>query len=100
METAVALNLLSHKIKAFQQTAPYTLEIVFDDNKSKTINFFPVLHGEMYGPLRNADFFHKVSLDKEVHTLIWPNGADFDPVILYNWEQNLQELVARAQNWK
>lgn len=28
-----------HSIKSFHIVAPYTLEIIFDDNKFKTINF-------------------------------------------------------------
>lgn len=89
-----------HTIKSFYKVAPYTLEIVFGNNTSKTIHFLPILNGEMYGPLRNEDCFDKVKIDPEVKTLIWPNGADFDPALLYNWEQNVEELKCRSNMWQ
>jgi len=29
--------------------------------------------------------FRQVRLDPEVHTVVWPNGADFDPATLHDW---------------
>lgn len=89
-----------HTIKSFRKIAPYTLEIVFGNNYCTTINFLPMLKGEMYGPLKNSDCFDKATLDPEVKTIVWPNGADFDPSLLYNWEQNLEELKLRSEEWE
>ena len=89
----------NHTIKSFRLVAPYTLEIIFENNNCKTINFFPVLKGEMYGPLKNPENFERVTLDKEVKTIVWPNGADFNPDLLYNWDQHIDELTERAKQW-
>lgn len=89
-----------HTIKSFQKVAPYTLEIVFGNNEQKTIDFLPVLNGEMYGPLNNKNFFDAVKLDPEVKTIFWPNGADFDPALLYHWEKHVEELEKRAKQWE
>lgn len=88
-----------HHITSFNIVGPHTLEVVFENNTRKTINLSPVLYGEMYAPLKDADFFKLVKLDDEVHTLIWPNGADFDPSLLYHWEQHIEELSFRAKEW-
>lgn len=40
-----------------------------------------VLAGDIYGPLHDPSVFASVEIDPEVHTLVWPNGADFDPAI-------------------
>ena len=88
-----------HSIKSFHIVAPYTLEIIFEDNKSKAINFLPDLNGEMYGPLQNPDLFNRVKIDDEVKTILWPNGADFDPALLYHWEHHIEELTIRAKEW-
>ncbi len=89
-----------HSIKSFSITGPYTLEIIFGDNSRKKICFLPVLTGEMYGSLKNPECFDKVMLDTEVNTIVWPNGADFDPALLYNWEHHIVELTERAKNWE
>lgn len=87
------------RIHAFEITAPHTLRIQFDDNTSQTIDFRPVLAGELYGPLQDLSLFNQVHLDPEVHTLVWPNGADFDPATLHDWPAHVRELTARARHW-
>lgn len=52
----------------------------------KLVNFWPMLRGELYGPLRDLDFFNQVRLDAEAGALIWPNEADFDPATLHDWD--------------
>ncbi len=89
-----------HYIKSFQIIGLHTIKICFENNTCKTINFSPVLYGEMYGPLKDTEFFKRVKLDDEVHTLVWPNGADFDPSLLYHWEQYVEELSFRAKQWR
>jgi len=88
---------LIFKITSCKITAPYTLELRFNDGSCKRINFEKVLHGEMYSPLRNSDFFGLVTIDPEVFTVVWPNGADFDPAILHDWEKYEKEMIDRAK---
>ena len=45
----------------------------------QTIDFRPLLAGKLYGPLRDLELFNQVRIDPETETLVWPNGADFDP---------------------
>ena len=89
-----------YRVRSFEIVSPYTLRIQFDDETSQTINFQPVLAGEMYGPLRDLSLFNQVRLDTEVHTLVWPNGADFDPMTLHDWPEQEEALIARAQKWE
>jgi hypothetical protein len=51
----------------------------------QVIDFGPILYGELYGRLRDIELFRRVTVDPEVHTLVWPNGADFDPATLHDW---------------
>jgi hypothetical protein len=88
-----------HKVVSFQKVAPFTLRVEFDDGTSQIINFKPVLRGEIYGPLQDPDLFDQVQLDLEIHTLVWPNGADFDPAILHSWPDCVAEFETLAQNW-
>jgi hypothetical protein len=89
-----------YRVLTFERSAPYTLRVKFDDNTERLIDFRPVLAGELYGPLRDPAVFDQVQLDPEVQTLVWPNGADFDPATLHDWLQHLDALLARAQRWE
>ena len=71
----------------------------FDDGSAQTIDFEPVLAGELYGPLRDQTLFQQVELDAEVQTLVWPNGADFDPATLHDWPEHAEALKALADRW-
>ena len=88
-----------HRVRSFEITGPYQLRLTFGDGVVRTINFRPILEGELYGPLRDLSHFNAVALDREVHTLVWPNGADFDPATLHDWPAHEAAMVALAQRW-
>lgn len=87
-------------IESFEIIGPFSLQIVFSDRKVQQIDFLPVLRGEIYGPLRSQDLFNQVRIDPEIKTIVWPNGADFDPALLYEWGEVKNELYERAQQWE
>lgn len=88
-----------YRVVSFAIVAPYTLHVTFDDTTTQIIDFSPILEGELFGPLRDAALFNQVQLDSEVHTLVWPNGADFDPATLHDWPEHLENLKALAHQW-
>ena len=61
---------------------PYILEVTFADGVHRRVNVEPVLHGEMFEPLRDPDLFSKVTVDPVLATVVWPNGADLSPEFL------------------
>ena len=79
--------------------APYTLDVTFSDQTTQRINFEPILYGEVYGALRDHHVFNQVRLDPEIHTLVWPNGADFDPATLHDWPRQLPALQQIVEMW-
>jgi hypothetical protein len=89
-----------YRVMAFQIAGSYTLRVRFDDASEQQIHFEPMLAGKLYGPLRDLAIFNQVRIDPEVHTLVWPNGADFDPATLHDWPQHVEALTARAQQWE
>ncbi|MSS71845.1 MAG: DUF2442 domain-containing protein [Candidatus Latescibacteria bacterium] len=95
------MNHLLVNVTGFEIVEPYTLRITFGDGEERTINFEPVLHGHYYGPLRNLSLFNQVRLDPEIHTLVWPTDADFDPATLYNWHKGEgAELAKRTAHFQ
>ena len=88
-----------YRVTAFEVVAPYTLRVSFDDDTQQTIDFEDVLAGELYRPLEDLDLFNQVRLDSEIHTLVWPNGADFDPAILHDWPERGPAMRELARGW-
>jgi hypothetical protein len=88
-----------HRVTRFQVVAAYVLSVAFDDGTEQRIDFRPVLRGALFGPLQDLETFNAVSLDPEAGTLVWPNGADFDPATLHDWPDVHDELAARARLW-
>jgi len=88
------------KIKNAEALNPYQIRVVFNDNLVKIIDLEPVLYGAYFEPLRNPELFKKIRVNPEIQTIEWPNGADFHPETLYNWENYKDELIKKAKSWK
>jgi len=88
-----------YRVTGFEIIDSYKIRIEFDDGEEREIDFKPVLEGEMYGALKEERIFNQVELDPEVHTLVWPNGADFDPETLRNWDQYIDVMEEKAKGW-
>ncbi len=88
-----------YSVKSCVVSGPYTLRLEFDDSTFQTIDFLPVLKGRMFGPLRDMEIFNQVRVDPESETIVWPNGADFDPGTLHDWPEHKAEFIEMAQQW-
>lgn len=89
-----------YKVTDVEVLPPYGLRVTFDDGIVREVDLQDMLAGELYGPLRDAELFHEVSVDPEAHTVTWPNGADFDPETLHDWPEHRDALVALARSWR
>ena len=63
----------------------YELEISFSDGTVANLDLRARIAGRggVFEPLQSVDFFAQVSVDREAGTLVWPNGVDFCPDVLY-----------------
>jgi hypothetical protein len=86
-------------VTRFSIVGPYAPAVAFADSTEQRIDFTPVLHGMLFGPLREFATFNAVTLDTEAGTLVWPNGADFDPATLHDWPDVRDELAVRVRAW-
>jgi hypothetical protein len=89
-----------HRVSTFVVVAPYTVRVLFLDGTEQRIDFRPVLEGPLFGALQDLSTFEAVVLDAEAGTLVWPNGADFDPATLHDWPSVKDELASRAAKWR
>jgi hypothetical protein len=88
-----------HRVESFEIVSNYVLRVRFEDDAEAVIDFSPMLVGKLYGPLRDLEVFAGVRIDPESHTLVWPNGADFDPAILHDWDQRGPAMRELARGW-
>jgi len=72
------------RIKAVEVLNGFKVRLTFTDESQKEIDLEPFLHGPVFEPIRNdRELFRTVRVDDEAGTIVWPNGADIDPDVLY-----------------
>jgi hypothetical protein len=69
-------------IAKVRPTGAYRLSLEFSDGLSGEVNLAAELDGPIFEPLRDPAMFAQVSVDPEINTIAWPNGADFAPEFL------------------
>jgi hypothetical protein len=62
----------------------HVLWLRFSDGLEGEVDLAAELHGEVFVPLQDVDYFARVSVSTELHTVAWPNGADFAPEFLHD----------------
>ena len=68
----------------------YILHLRFLDGSEGDVNLKEDLEGEVFEPLKDISYFKNFTVNHELHTITWPNGADFAPEFLY---ENLKVLA-------
>ena len=68
-----------------EQTGPYRLRLRFDDGVEGEIDVQSTTAFEgVFEPLNDPGFFSQVRVDDDAGTIVWPNGADLDPLVLHS----------------
>lgn len=66
-------------IKSVKYLSDYKIWIAFDDGTEGQIDLQGQLHGPVFDALKDKAVFAKVTIDPELATIVWPNGADLAP---------------------
>ena len=72
------------RVVAVNYVRDYTLRVRFSDGVEGEIDLAGEMDGEIFQPLRERDYFQQVRVNPELHTIVWPNGADFAPEFIYD----------------
>lgn len=86
-----------HRVTSFVHIKDYVLKVTFEDGLERTIDLGPILIGPIFGVLRDRSLFEQVALDRDFGALEWPNGADIDPAVLYDWPDHVDAIVERRR---
>ena len=88
-----------HRVTRFRITGPAQIELLFEDGTCRSVSLAGVVGRGLYAPLADPSYFARVSLDEDFGTLVWPNGADFDPAQLYDWDRYGPAMERLAASW-
>jgi hypothetical protein len=66
----------------------YRLRLTFDDGSFGEVDFSREEWWGVFAPLADPGYFGRVELDRELGTIVWPNGADIAPETLHRLAAN------------
>ena len=62
----------------------YRVQLRFEDGVQGALDLGKMIRFRgVFAPLQDELEFAKVRVDPELGTIVWPNGADLDPDVLY-----------------
>jgi hypothetical protein len=62
----------------------HRLHLRFEDGVSGEVDIAAIVRFDgVFAPLRDPAYFAQVHVNQDIGTIIWPNGADLDPDVLY-----------------
>ncbi len=69
---------------AVQPLDGYRLRLRFEDGAEGAVDVAAmVAFTGVFAPLQDRAIFAAVRVDSDLGTVVWPNGADLDPAVLY-----------------
>jgi hypothetical protein len=73
------------RVKAVKPIHDFVVSVKFTDETEREINLEPYLRGKVFENIRqNASVFQTMKVDERMGTIVWENGADIDPDVLYH----------------
>ena len=72
------------RIEQVEPLEGYRVRLRFTDGTTKETDLEIYLQGPIFEPIRkDQEYFRALHVDSELGTVVWPNGADIDPDVLY-----------------
>lgn len=81
-DTNRSINVMI-KVIAVKPLKNYLLALLFSNKRRARVSVEKMLWGKMFASLKNEKMFNKVTVNNELGTVTWPNGADIAPEALY-----------------
>lgn len=84
-------------IKSARYVEKFKIWVSFDDGTAGEVDLEGKLSGPIFEPLKEVGTFAKVSVDPELETVVWPNGADLAPEFLKELHNKQMQLTQKAR---
>jgi hypothetical protein len=73
------------RIQSVEPLGDFVVSLKFTDGTNREVDLEPFLRGKVFEFLRNnSEAFRAVKVDERMGTIVWENGADIDPDVLYH----------------
>ena len=73
------------RVKSVKPLHDFVVSVDFTDGTTREINLEPFLRGRVFEKIRqNPSEFQAMKIDRQMGTIVWENGADIDPDVLYH----------------
>jgi len=73
----------------------HNLDLTFKDGLRAVVDMDQVIKrfNGVFTPLNDPEYFRQVRVDPELGTIVWPNGADVCPDVLYSYASGKPIIV-------
>ncbi|HYM54020.1 MAG TPA: DUF2442 domain-containing protein [Solirubrobacteraceae bacterium] len=85
-----------HDVTSVEVIGEHRLHLAFDDGTVGEVDFSEREWRGVFEPLRDPDYFARVTVDPEAGTITWPNGVDMAPEPLYAEASRSRSRTAAA----
>ena len=73
------------RIQSVKALRDFVVLVGFTDGTRREIDLEPYLRGKVFENIRqNPSAFQALKVDRRMGTIVWENGADIDPDVLYH----------------
>ena len=78
----------------------YKVKVFFSNGEKGVVDLSSVLKGPIFEPLKDKSLFSRLKIDKDLETIVWPNGADLAPEYIYYLAfRDKIELQPKFKEW-
>lgn len=70
-------------VKEARYLHDYVIHVRFNDDVEGEVDLREELDGEVFESLKDVNKFRQFSVDPDLQTIVWKNGADLAPEFLY-----------------
>lgn len=84
-------------VKAAKHLSGMKIWVAFDNGVDAEVDLAGELSGPIFAPLNDLQYFAKLSVDPELETVVWPNGADLAPEFLHELHKKQMQPTLKAR---
>ena len=83
-----------HDVTTVECLGNRRLLLTFDNDERREVDIAALIPFDgVFEPLKDPDYFRQVRVEPDVGTIVWPNGADLCPDVLYENSQPLGQAA-------